>query len=58
MPRKADGKRKAGAAAAATPAPAKKKCPHQTTQTPFESVDEEITYIVNKMVWMWWNKGS
>jgi hypothetical protein len=36
----------------------KKKCPHQTQQTPFESVDEETTYIVYKMVGMRWNKGS
>ena len=61
MPKKlptADGKRKAGAAAAATPAPTKKTCPHRTPQTPFESVDEETTYIVDKMVGMRWNKGS
>jgi hypothetical protein len=51
-------KRKAGAAAAATQAPAKKTCPHRTPQTPFESLDEETTYIVDKMVGMRWNKGS
>ena len=54
----ADGKRKAGAAAAATQAPAKKTCPHRTPQTPFESADEETTYIVDKMVRMRWNLGS
>jgi hypothetical protein len=55
MPKKlptADGKRMAGAAAAATPARAKKTCPHRTPQTPFERLDEETTYIVNKMVGM------
>ena len=57
MPKKlptADDKRKAGRAAAATPAPAKKTCPHRTPQTPFERLDEETTYIVDKMVGMWW----
>ena len=54
----ADGKRKAAAAAATTPSPLKKKCPHQTSQTPFESVDKETTYIVHKMVRILWNKGS
>jgi hypothetical protein len=61
MPKKlptANGKRKAGAAAAATQAPAKKTCPHRTPQTPFERLDEETTYIVDKMVGMRWNKGS
>ena len=58
MPRKADGKRKAGAAAAATQAPAKKTCPHRTPQTPFESGDKETTYIVDKMVGTRWNQGS
>jgi len=61
MPKKLpteDGKRKAGAAAGTTPAPAKKTCPHRTPQTPFERLDEETTYIVDKMVGMWWNKGS
>ena len=58
MPRKADGKRKAGAAAAATQAPAKKTCPHRTPQTPFESAAEETTYIVDKMVGVRWNQGS
>ena len=48
----------AGAAAAATKAPAKKTCPHRTPQTPFESADEETTYIVDKMVGMRWNLGS
>ncbi len=48
MPKKlptADAKQKAGEAAAATQAPAKKTCPHRTPQTPFESLDEETTYI-------------
>ncbi len=54
----ADGKRKACAAAAATQAPSKKTCPHRTTQTPFESLDEETTYLVDKMVGMQWNKGA
>ena len=58
MPRKADGKRKAGAAAAATQAPAKKTCPHRTPQTPFETAAEETTYIVDKMVGVRWNQGS
>jgi hypothetical protein len=61
MPKKlptTDGKRKAGAAAAATQALAKKTCPHRTQQTPFERLDEETTYILDKMVWMRWNKGS
>ena len=58
MPRKADGKRKAGAAAAATQAPAKKTCPHRTPQTPFETAAEETTYIVDKMVGTRWNQGS
>jgi hypothetical protein len=70
MPKKlptADGKRKAGtaaadwkagAAAAAIQAPAKKTCPHRTPQTPFERLDEETTYIVDKMVGMRWNTGS
>jgi hypothetical protein len=61
MPKKlptANGKRKAGAAASATQAPAKKTCPHRTPQTPFERLDEETTYIVDKMVGMRWNKGS
>jgi hypothetical protein len=61
MPKKlptADGKLKAGAAAAATQAPAKKTCPHLTPQTPFERLDEETTYIVDKMVGMQWNTGS
>jgi hypothetical protein len=61
MPKKLpteDGKRKACVAAAATQAPAKKTCPHRTQQTPFERLDEETTYIVDKMVGMWWNKGS
>jgi hypothetical protein len=48
----------AGAAAAATKAPAKKTCPRRTLQTPFERLDEETTYIVNKMVGMRWNSGS
>jgi hypothetical protein len=43
---------------AATPVPAKKTCPHRTQQTPFERLDEETTYIVDKMVGMRWNKGS
>jgi hypothetical protein len=58
MPRKADDKRKAGAAAAATQAPAKKTCPHRTPQTPFETAAEETTYIVDKMVGVRWNQGS
>ena len=61
MPRKVstgDGKRKADAAAAATQAPAKKTCPHPTPQTPFERLDEETTYIVDKMVGMLRNRGS
>ena len=29
-----------------------------TPQTPFESVDEETTFTVDKMVGMRWNKGS
>jgi hypothetical protein len=45
-------------AAAATQAPSKKTCPHRTPQTPFERLDEETTYIVDKMVGMRWNKGS
>jgi len=45
-------------AAAATPVSAKKTCPHRTQQTPFERLDEETTYIVNKMVGILWNKGS
>ena len=53
-----DGNRKASAATATTPASSKKTCPHRTTQTTFESVDEETTYIVDKLVGMWWNKGS
>jgi hypothetical protein len=35
-----------------------KTCPHRTPQTPFERLDEETTYIVDKMVGMLWNKGS
>jgi hypothetical protein len=61
MPKKlptADGKWKACAAAAATQAPSKMTCPHRTQQTPFERLDEETTYIVDKMVGMLWNKGS
>jgi hypothetical protein len=61
MPKKlptADGKRKASEAPDATQAPAKKTCPHRTPQTPFERLDEETTYIVDKMVGMRWNKGS
>jgi hypothetical protein len=38
-----DGKLKAGAAAAATPAPAKKTSPHRMMQTPFERLDKETT---------------
>ena len=53
-----DGNRQASVAAAATPVSAKKKCQHLTPQTPFESVDEETTYIVDKMVGIRWNKGS
>jgi hypothetical protein len=61
MPKKlptADGKQKACVAADATQAPSKKTCPHRTPQTPFERLDEETTYIVDKMVGMRWNKGS
>jgi hypothetical protein len=61
MPKKlptTDGMRKAGAAAAATQAPAKQTCPHRTPQTPFERLDKETMYIVDKMVGMRWNKGS
>ena len=54
----ADGNWKASAAAAAAQLTLKKKCPHQTQQTPFESVDDETTNRVDKMVGMWWNKGS
>jgi hypothetical protein len=61
MPKKlptADGKRKAGAAAAATQVIAKKTCPHRMQQASFERLDEETTYIVDNMVEMRWNKGS
>jgi hypothetical protein len=61
MPKKLpmeDVKLKACEAAAATQTPAKKTCLHQTMQTPFQSLDQETTYIVDKMVWMLWNKGS
>jgi len=53
-----DGKQKACVSAAATQAPSKKTCPHRTPQTPFESLEEETTYLVNKMVWILWNKGA
>ncbi len=53
-----DGKRKTCTAAAATQAPVKKTCLHRTPQTPFESLEEKTTYFVDKMVWIWWNKGA
>jgi len=36
----------------------KKTSPHWKPQTSFERLDEETTYIVDKMVGMRWNKGS
>jgi hypothetical protein len=46
------------AAAAAAQVSSKKTSPHWMPQTSFERLDEETTYIVDKMVGMRWNKGS